>query len=123
VNVGGIGRTMRAEVRILSPRPAFFPPARGTMAAEAKRIIVHGRVQGVGFRFFVRDLGERLGLAGNVWNRYDRAVEIVVEGGPEQIAEFIQEVEMGPPMARVLRLEVEDLPATGAASRFQIEGW
>ena len=93
------------------------------MAVEAKRIVVHGRVQGVGFRFFVRDLGERLGLTGNVMNRPDTAVEIRVEGSPPLIAEFIREVEKGPPLARVARLEIEDMPAAGGLRAFHIEGW
>ncbi len=93
------------------------------MAQQARHIIVHGRVQGVGFRYFVRDVGMRMGLTGNVRNLPDSTVEITVEGNPEQIAEFISEIERGPSLARVRRVETHEIPATGAYSTFQIEGW
>ena len=93
------------------------------MAAHAKRIIVHGRVQGVGFRYFVQHLGDRLGLAGNVRNCPDSTVEIVVEGGSKAIAEFIKQVEKGPSLARVQRVDVVDIPVQGTYGSFMIEGW
>jgi acylphosphatase len=93
------------------------------MPAQAKRIVVHGRVQGVGFRYFVRNVGTRLGLTGNVSNLPDSTVEIVVEGNPKRIVEFIREVQKGPLLARVERLEIQDLPGVGSYSTFQLEGW
>jgi len=93
------------------------------MPVQAKRIVVHGRVQGVGFRFFVRDAGMRLGLVGNVSNLPDSTVEIIVEGNPKRIAEFIAEVQKGPSLARVERLEIHDLPDGGSYSTFHIEEW
>jgi len=93
------------------------------MAARAKHIIVHGRVQGVGFRFFVQHVGNRLGLVGNVRNRPDSTVEILVEGTERSIAEFIRQVEKGPALAWVQRVDVVDVPAQGAYGSFSIEGW
>ncbi len=93
------------------------------MPVEAKRIVVHGRVQGVGFRYFVRNLGMRLGLTGNVSNLPDSTVEIIVHGNPKRIGEFIKEVQNGPPLARVERLEIQDLPGDDLYSTFHIEGW
>jgi len=93
------------------------------MSVQAKRIVVHGRVQGVGFRYFVQHVGSRLGLCGNVRNCPDSTVEIVVEGEAEKIAEFLKKVEQGPPLARVLRVDVEDIPAQGKYRSFLIEGW
>lgn len=92
------------------------------MAAHAKRITVHGRVQGVGFRYFVQHVGNRIGVAGNVRNCPDGTVEIVVEGSEKKIAEFITQVERGPSLSRVERVEVVDIPAEGHGS-FLIEGW
>jgi len=89
----------------------------------SKRIVVHGRVQGVGFRFFVQHTGMRLGLVGEVRNNPDSTVEIVVEGRPETIAEFIKRVEKGPPLARVQRVDVTDAPVQGSYGSFLIEGW
>jgi acylphosphatase len=93
------------------------------MAAHAKQIIVHGRVQGVGFRYFVQHAGNRLGLEGNVRNCADSTVEIVVEGNEKKIAEFIKQVEKGPSLARVQRVDVLDIPVQGTFGSFLIEGW
>ncbi len=93
------------------------------MAAHAKQITVHGRVQGVGFRYFVRNVGNRLGLEGNVRNCPDSTVEILVEGNEKKIAEFIKQVEKGPSLARVQRVEVVDIPVQGTFGSFLIEGW
>ncbi len=93
------------------------------MTLKARHIVVHGRVQGVGFRFFVQNIGTRLGLGGNVCNCDDGSVEIVAEGDPGSLAEFVKEVSKGPSMARVTRVDVRDMPATGNYCSFQIEGW
>jgi acylphosphatase len=94
-----------------------------SMATQAKRIIVHGRVQGVGFRYFVQHIGTRLGLTGNVSNCPDSTVEITVEGNPNKIIEFINLVEKGPSLARVRRVDVTDIPVEGTYGSFSIEGW
>ena len=93
------------------------------MAACAKQITVHGRVQGVGFRFYVQHVGNRLGLCGDVRNCPDSTVEIVVEGEARKMADFIRQVEKGPPLARVERVVVQDIPVTGTYGSFSIEGW
>ncbi len=89
----------------------------------ARHIIVHGRVQGVGFRYFVQAVAERLGLRGSVSNCPDSTVEIFVAGGPKSIDEFIKQVKRGPSMARVDRLDIEDLPDTRDYQSFSIKGW
>ena len=93
------------------------------MAAQAKKITVHGRVQGVGFRYFVEHAANGLGLAGSVRNCPDSTVEIMVEGDAGKIVEFIERVEQGPPLARVRRVDVADIPAQGTYKSFSIEGW
>jgi acylphosphatase len=93
------------------------------MAACAKNIIVHGRVQGVGFRYFVRHIGNRMGLTGDVRNCPDSTVEITVEGDAREIADFIKQVEIGPARARVERVDVVDIPIQGTYGSFSIEGW
>ncbi|MBM3791869.1 MAG: acylphosphatase [Acidobacteria bacterium] len=90
---------------------------------QAKHIIVHGMVQGVGFRWFVQRIGERLGLTGNVRNLPDGTVEIIVEGSGKKIEEFMREVSRGPSMSRVERLEVQDRKPSGRFGSFLIEGW
>jgi acylphosphatase len=93
------------------------------MPVRAKQIRVHGRVQGVGFRYFVQRAGSRLGLTGNVRNCPDDTVEIVVAGDTELIEEFLKEVTKGPPLSRVERLEINDIAPVQKFRSFQIEGW
>ena len=93
------------------------------MSVQAKQITVHGRVQGVGFRYFVRNIGNRLGLVGDVRNLPDSTVGIVVEGNEKKIAEFIKQVEKGPSLAWVQRVDVVDIPPQGTYGSFMIEGW
>lgn len=72
-----------------------------------KRVIfrVSGRVQGVGFRWFVVGEAERLGLRGWVRNAPDGSVEVEVEGDEEILAELKRKLEKGPPAARVSQVQ------------------
>ena len=90
---------------------------------QAKLITVHGRVQGVGFRFFVEHAANRLNLTGNVRNCPDSTVEIVAEGNARAIAELIEQVKKGPRLSRVERVDVVDVPVKGTYGSFSIEGW
>lgn len=92
------------------------------MVIQAKHIIVCGRVQGVGFRYFVRHVANQLGLTGNVCNCPDSTVEIFVEGTSGKIADFIKEVENGPALSRVDRVKITDIPVQGDYDSFSIEG-
>jgi acylphosphatase len=89
----------------------------------AKHIIVYGRVQGVGFRYFVQAVAERLSLTGSVCNCPDSTVEIFVAGSPRRIEEFIQQVKKGPSLARVHHLDIRELPDPQGYRSFTIEGW
>ena len=75
------------------------------------RLLATGRVQGVGFRWFVRETARRLDLAGWVLNRPDGAVEVAAEGSAVQLAALRSAVAEGPPGARVDA--VEELPDNG----------
>jgi acylphosphatase len=65
------------------------------------RLLVSGRVQGVGFRWFVREAARRYRLAGWVRNRPDGTVELEVSGEDHAYAEFVGVLREGPPGARV----------------------
>jgi len=93
------------------------------MARLAKHIVVHGRVQGVGFRYYVQHVGNLLGVVGDVRNCPDSTVEIVVQGSEKKIAEFIRQIEKGPALAMVQRVDVVDIPVQDTYSSFSIEGW
>lgn len=71
-------------------------------------MIVHGRVQGVGFRFFVARAAASRGVAGRAANRPDGTVEVVLEGEPEGVASVERLVREGPRGAYVERVEADD---------------
>jgi acylphosphatase len=76
-----------------------------------KRVVVHGRVQGVFFRDATRRLAERHGVAGLVRNTTEGTVEAVFEGPPDAVQELVAFCEKGPRGAAVERVEVyEELP-------------
>jgi len=76
-----------------------------------RRWMVRGRVQGVGFRWFVWREADRLGLGGFARNLRDGAVEVVSQGPDEALDRFAQALRRGPSGARVDALEQLDVPA------------
>jgi acylphosphatase len=68
-------------------------------------LLVTGRVQGVGFRWYVREAAQRLGLTGWVRNRPDGSVELAADGSPEAQELFMTVVQRGPNGARVAAVE------------------
>ena len=74
------------------------------------RLRVHGRVQGVGFRYFVRARARALGVRGWVRNMADGAVELAAAGSEAAMTELEGAVRAGPPGARVDRLEMLAAP-------------
>ncbi|MBI4484354.1 MAG: acylphosphatase [Acidobacteria bacterium] len=89
----------------------------------ARRFLISGRVQGVGFRYFAYELGQRLGLVGFVRNLPDGRVEACAEGDLELLQQFHRELGRGPRWATVADIRVEEVEASGKYHRFQIEGW
>ena len=75
-----------------------------------RRFLVYGRVQGVGFRWFVWREAERLGLGGFVRNLRDGSVEVIAAGPPAALEELERVLERGPVQARVERVERSDVP-------------
>ncbi len=72
------------------------------MSHEATvRVRIEGRVQGIGFRYWVMDRATLLGLDGWVRNRMDGSVEAVFAGAPEAVAEMVRRCHDGPSFARV----------------------
>ena len=83
------------------------------------RVIVTGRVQGVGYRWFVRVLASSRGVAGWVRNRRDGAVEAELHGDQVQIDDMIQAMRIGPRHARVDAVDARDIPVL-AMNGFEI---
>lgn len=76
---------------------------------KTSRYIVRGRVQGVGFRYFAKQMAEAFDIAGFVRNTVEGDVEIVASGKPENLRSFREQIEIGPSSGRVDRIDVEDL--------------
>ena len=73
-----------------------------------RRLIVHGRVQGVGFRWAIARAAESRGVAGWAANRADGTVEAVLEGEPEAVEWVVRSAEQGARGARVERIQVTE---------------
>jgi acylphosphatase len=76
-------------------------------------VVVHGDVQGVGYRYTMRMIARGAGVAGWVRNRRDGTVEAEVEGPSEQVDEVLAWMAEGPPGSRVESATVTDAAATG----------
>lgn len=83
-------------------------------------VIVRGVVQGVGFRFFTRDLARRYGLGGYVRNRADGAVEVEVQGEGGTLSAFLKDLEIGPRSSHVTAMDVKEMPVDDGISGFEI---
>ncbi len=77
---------------------------------EACRWLIRGRVQGVGFRWFVLRRAEELGVTGWAYNRSDGQVEVVGEGPTEALAQFEKSLRSGPRFSRVENVEKTNIP-------------
>ena len=84
----------------------------------AKRFIVRGRVQGVGFRWFVEREAKQLGLGGWVRNNEDSTVECVAAGPEEKVATLRSRLEQGPRASRVDR--VDEAAADQSAESYKV---
>ena len=75
---------------------------------QAKRYTIHGRVQGVGFRWFTRQSAEEIGVSGWVRNVPDGTVEAVAAGSPDRLDRFESRIHEGPSAGIVERVESEE---------------
>ena len=84
-----------------------------------RHLLVLGRVQGVGFRWFARELAESLGLSGWARNREDGSVELEAEGPADGLDEFARRLRTGCPSARVDEVVAVTVAPKGE-TRFEI---
>ena len=89
---------------------------RITPTGTILHVIVQGRVQGVGFRWFVRTEARRLGLAGWVRNRPDGTVELRASGIAQFLASLEQAIQRGPEGATVSQILQVEMPAPDSRS-------
>lgn len=94
---------------------------RSSDAVVRRGLRVHGRVQGVGFRWWASQVAEDLELCGSIRNLGDGSVEAHVRGEPALLDRFEQTLRRGPPLARVDRVEVVEADEALASGPFRIE--
>jgi acylphosphatase len=89
---------------------------------EARRFVVRGRVQGVGFRWFVEREAHVLSIAGWVRNNSDGSVEVFAQGTRDQLLGLRSRLREGPRAARVDAVEESEARTGPAVNSFRIEG-
>ena len=89
--------------------------------ASARKYIISGRVQGVGYRFFVERVANQLGLRGYVKNLWDGNVEAYAIGEEAQLEEFRRRLAEGPRMGHVTAVQESVEPVDKNCRRFEIE--
>ena len=100
----------------------------GTMASTeksltlARRFLVHGRVQGVGFRWFAEREAHILQIAGWVRNNPDGSVEVLAMGTREQLSGMRSRLREGPRAARVDDVEESEAEPVAGLNSFQVRG-
>ena len=87
----------------------------------ARKYLISGQVQGVGYRFFAQRVAARHQVRGYVRNLADGRVEVIAEGPPESVEGFKHDLAAGPGYGAVEHLEELNLEPTGAYKSFLIE--
>jgi acylphosphatase len=91
------------------------------MARVARKFLIRGEVQGVGYRFFAQRAAARHQVLGYVKNCPDGTVEAIAEGSPVDVEEFKKDLVTGPQWASVGQVEEIAMEPTGQFSSFRIE--
>ena len=91
-------------------------------STQARRFLVRGRVQGVGFRWFVEREARILGIAGWVRNNPDATVEVLAMGTRDQLSGLRSRLTQGPRASRVDEVEESEARPVSGLNTFRIEG-
>jgi acylphosphatase len=86
----------------------------------ARRFLISGRVQGVGFRYFAQDAARREGLHGFVRNNDDGTVEALAEGESDALERFERAIRRGPSRSRVEQVMIDDVTPTMSSAGFEV---
>ena len=85
------------------------------------RVRIEGRVHGVFFRYTTHKRANTLGLTGWVKNKEDGSVEVLIEGDEKKVQELIDWCHIGPIIAKVTSVEINEEKYTGEFSSFEIQ--
>ena len=91
-------------------------------SSEGRHFVVRGRVQGVGFRWFVEREARMLGIAGWVRNNSDGSVEVLAVGTRDQLLGLRERLRQGPRAARVDDVQESEAAPSADLNTFRIEG-
>jgi len=83
-------------------------------------LIITGDVQGIGYRSWMKQEAQNLGVMGWVKNREDKTVEAVVQGEEETVAEMLEKAKKGPEVAWVERVEIREQPVDKELMMFEV---
>lgn len=86
----------------------------------ARRFIVRGRVQGVGFRYFAVQAAQRAGVVGTVRNLADGSVEAIAEGTETALDKFHIDLRRGPAFSRVTSVDEQEMTPAGRYTGFDV---
>lgn len=115
-------RDSRSASPAARPAPVAVPPPAPPQPLREMRLLrIHGKVQGVGFRFFATRVARRLGLKGWIQNVRDGSVEAAVEGDSDAIDRWIEELREGPRYAEVSRIDQERRDYRGQFGDFDVK--
>jgi acylphosphatase len=93
---------------------------KNVQAEHRLQATVHGRVQGVSFRFYTRRRAAELGLTGYVRNAWDGTVEVVAEGGRADLEHLMAFLHVGPPAAVVTQVDARWVAPSHTFDRFEV---
>jgi acylphosphatase len=85
------------------------------------QILLSGRVQGVGFRYFAEARAERYNITGYVKNTYENKVEILCQGETHNLDKFILEVKKGPSFSHITHADMEEIKDSPIYDSFEIK--
>jgi len=103
-------------------RGAKSPAMAKTATKIAKKFLVQGRVQGVGYRYFAERWASQLSVHGYVKNLWDGNVEVYAIGDPAALDELKRQLAEGPRSGRVTAIDESEAPVDKRYNRFMIEG-
>jgi len=117
-----LSRGCRAAAETAELLSDFVSMVKADKSLQARRFLVRGRVQGVGFRWFVEREARLLGITGWVRNNADGAVEVLAQGTREQLSGLRDRLQQGPRAARVDDVDESEANLTQDLTSFRIEG-
>jgi len=88
---------------------------------KAYNILIQGRVQGVGFRWFAQQNAQQFGLQGYVENLHNGDVEVFVQGSEESLQQFIAKLKVGPSFANVTNFNISDTEVDNSFNQFKVK--